>query len=70
MTCPKCQCYYDYKGEICLEDGQLKVKVALCSISRAVLERMVRDVTSVEKQKEETRKKDARKCAFKQIPLR
>ena len=21
LVCPKCECYYEYKGEVCLKDG-------------------------------------------------
>lgn len=30
LVYPKCECYYEYQGEVCLEDGQLRVKVARC----------------------------------------
>jgi hypothetical protein len=51
MVCPKCTCYYEYKGEVCLEEGRLKVKVALCQTTKAVLERMIRDLTGIEETK-------------------
>lgn len=57
MVCPKCECYYEYKGEVCLEQGNLQVKYAVCSNSRAVMERMIRDLTGIEEktsQKKET----------------
>lgn len=47
MVCVKCENHYEYKGEVCLEDGILKVKVALCANTKAVLEGMIRDVTGV-----------------------
>lgn len=40
LVCPKCECYYEYKGEVCLEDGTLEIKVALCPITKAYLERV------------------------------
>ncbi|NTZ16199.1 transposase [Paenibacillus sp. JMULE4] len=51
MVCPKCQCYYEYKGEVCLEEGQLVVKHAVCAKSKAVLERMINDLTGIEETK-------------------
>jgi hypothetical protein len=27
LVCPKCECYYEYKGEVCLEQGVLKSKI-------------------------------------------
>jgi len=37
--------YYEYKGEVCLEDGKLQVKYARCKQSRACLERIDRPNT-------------------------
>jgi hypothetical protein len=51
MVCLKCECYYEYKGEVCLEEGKLRVKNAFCQTSKAVLERMIRDLTGVEEKK-------------------
>jgi hypothetical protein len=51
MVCLKCECYYEYKGEVCLEDGQLRVKYASCQTTKATLERMIRDLTGVEETK-------------------
>lgn len=53
LHCPRCGNHYEYKGEVCLEAGELKVKYAKCSISRACLERMIRDVAGKEKGQEE-----------------
>jgi len=57
--CPKCENYYEYKGEACLEDGKLKVKYAVCSTSKACLERMIRDVTGVQETKGSQEKEKA-----------
>jgi hypothetical protein len=57
LVCPKCECYYEYKGEVCLEEGKLTIKYAACERARGCLERMIRDLTGKqenEKQKEET----------------
>ncbi|MED3816168.1 transposase [Priestia megaterium] len=51
MVCPKCECYYEYKGEACLKDGQLTVAFAVCDLSRRCLERMIEDLTGVKKEK-------------------
>lgn len=58
MVCPKCECYYEYKGEACLEEGQLRVKYASCQTSKAVLERMIRDLTGVEEEKTSQKQKE------------
>jgi hypothetical protein len=44
LVCPRCECYYEYKGEVCLEDGKLKVKYALCRLSAKCLEGMIEDL--------------------------
>nr|WP_245719526.1 hypothetical protein [Paenibacillus tianmuensis] len=51
MVCLKCECYLEYKGEVCLEEGQLRVKYASCQTTKATLERMIRDLTGVEETK-------------------
>jgi Putative transposase/Transposase zinc-binding domain len=51
LVCPKCECYYEYKGEVCLEEGQLRVKYAVCKTSHAVLERMINNLTGVKETK-------------------
>jgi hypothetical protein len=67
MVCPKCQCYYEYKGEVCLEEGQLKVKYASCKTSKAVLERMISDLTGI-KETKTSEKKEAKEVRPKQAP--
>jgi len=57
LVCPKCECYYEYKGEVCLEEGKLTIKYAACEKTRGCLERMIRDLKGKQenkKQKEET----------------
>jgi hypothetical protein len=51
LVCPKCECYYEYKGEVCLKEGQLVIKNAVCKRSHQVLERMIRDLTGIEETK-------------------
>lgn len=49
MVCPKCACYYEYKGEVCPEeDGQLTIKVALGSMAKAYLEGVIKNLTSIQ----------------------
>jgi hypothetical protein len=40
--CPKCGNYYEYKGEVCLEEGVLAIKVALGRTAREYLEEEIR----------------------------
>lgn len=57
LVCPKCECYYEYKGEVCLEEGILRIKYAACERTRGCLERMIGNLTGkqeAKKQKEET----------------
>ena len=56
MVCPHCQCYYEYKGEVCLKDGQLVIKYASDEVARACLERMIYDFTGIKT--EETQQKE------------
>lgn len=58
MVCLKCECKYEYKGEVCLKEGQLVIKNALCKKSHQVLERMINELNGNQEkqtiQKEET----------------
>lgn len=58
FVCQKCECYYEYKGEVCLEDGKLEVKAALCQTSRAYLERVIHHFTSTKKEEKREEKED------------
>ncbi|MCM3443061.1 hypothetical protein M3683_19545 [Metabacillus halosaccharovorans] len=74
MVCKKCQCYYEYKGEVCLEDDKLTVKVALCPNSRAYLERVINDLTGIKipekgKEKEQKHKRKPIKETERQLCL-
>lgn len=51
LVCLKCESYLEYKGEVCLEDGKLRVKYAACKITKKVLERMIDDLTGVKETK-------------------
>jgi hypothetical protein len=61
LVCPRCECYYEYKGEVCLESGNLRVKYASCRITKIVLERMIGDLTGVEETKSGQEKEKAAK---------
>jgi hypothetical protein len=58
LVCPKCECYYEYKGEVCLEDGKLEIKVALCNTTRTYLERVIDHFTGIKK-KQKRKEKEA-----------
>lgn len=60
MVCPKCECYYEYKGEVCLENGRLQVKYADCLTSRIVMERMIGHLTGIEETKSSEEKEKTR----------
>jgi hypothetical protein len=51
MNCVKCECRYEYKGAVCLENGILKIKYARCETTKAVLERMIYDLTGIQETK-------------------
>lgn len=59
LVCEKCECYYEYKGEVCLEDGVLKVKYASCQITKSVLERMINHLTGIKETKSREEKEAA-----------
>jgi hypothetical protein len=65
LVCPKCECYYEYKGEVCLEGGKLKIKYASCKTTKACLERMIRDFTGVQ---EEQKQKEKATANRKRLP--
>jgi len=66
--CPKCEGYYEYKGEVCLEEGILQIKYAKCSVTRACLERMINDVTGIEETKASKEEKE-KSNGVKQTPV-
>ena len=51
MVCPHCGDYYEYKGEVCLKEGQLGVKYASCQTARGCMERMIYDLTGIKTEK-------------------
>jgi hypothetical protein len=57
MKCARCGSYYEYKGEVCLKEGKLAVKYAIGEMARGCLERMIEDVTGIEKEEESREKR-------------
>jgi len=58
LVCPHCENYYDYMGEVCLENGRLEIKFALTKEARKYLERVIyyrTDQQTPEKGKEKKR---------------
>lgn len=53
MECPICGNYYEYKGEVCLREGNLTIKYANGNVARACLERMIGNINGSTKKEEE-----------------
>lgn len=73
MVCTACENYYEYKGEVCLQEGQLTIKYAKCAITKRCLERMISDLTGIQTpqktvQKEE-KSQSIKKEEYRQISL-
>lgn len=47
MVCKRCGNYYEYKGEVCLQNGELVIKHADGNLARLCLERMIYDITGI-----------------------
>ncbi|WP_424955040.1 IS91 family transposase [Effusibacillus lacus] len=61
LACPKCkQEYFEYKGEVCLQDGRLKVKYAVCETARKRLEEMIQDVSGFQTRQERKKEKESK----------
>lgn len=61
LVCPHCECYYEYKGEVCLNEyGDLEIKVALCPLARAYLERMIAYFSGTKEEETKEKKETAR----------
>ena len=48
MICPHCENCYEYKGEVCLKEGQLEIKYASDETARNYMERMIYNFTGIE----------------------
>ena len=61
MICPHCENYYEFKGAVCLKDGQLEIKYASDETARNYMERMIYNFTGIKvakpKKEEEKRPK-------------
>ncbi|MFD2044224.1 hypothetical protein ACFSTA_10050 [Ornithinibacillus salinisoli] len=58
LVCPYFDNYYEYKGEVCLENGRLEIKITLTKEARNYLERVSHYRTeqqTTQKRKEEKR---------------
>lgn len=64
MVCPNCQCYYEYKGEVCLQEGKLTIAYAVCPTTRKCLEGMIEDLTGVK----ETKSQKEQKSIVRELP--
>ncbi len=47
MICPHCENYYEYKGEVCLEDGIL-IKFAIDQMTKNYLEGEISHITGIQ----------------------
>lgn len=57
LVCSRCECYYEYMGEVCLQEGQLWVKYARSRTAHACMERMIDDLTGIQKKKTSQKEK-------------
>ncbi len=70
MICPHCGNYYEYKGEVCLKEGQLTIKHATEETARACLERMIYHFTGIKKEEPQQKEKEApREPEYRQLYL-
>lgn len=72
LICPHCECFYEYKGEVCLENGRLEIKVALCQTTKRYLEREIAYFTGIQasqKRKEKEEKHQPIKDTERQLCL-
>ncbi|MED0676028.1 transposase [Aneurinibacillus thermoaerophilus] len=56
MICPRCQCYYEYKGEVWLHGGELKVRYAVDDMARRYLTREIEHGKVKEEKTQEARR--------------
>ncbi|MHB1407453.1 MAG: IS91 family transposase [Desulfitobacteriaceae bacterium] len=69
LLCPHCGNYYEYKGEVCLKEGQLAIKHASCQGARACLERMIYNFTGIKAaQTQQKEEKDPRRQERRRAP--
>lgn len=58
LICPHCENYYEYQGEVCLENGKLIIKVAMTRQAEKYLERMIAYLTNIETSHKEKETKE------------
>jgi hypothetical protein len=61
MICTACENYYEYKGEVCLQEGKLQVKYAKCDITKRYLERVISYLSGIETSQKESKKEEKAK---------
>lgn len=61
MICRHCDNYYEYMGEVCLDNGQLEIKVAVNQEAKNYLERMIGYCTGKEKPEKEEKTEEAKR---------
>lgn len=66
LICPHCDNYYIYQGEVCLENGQLEIKVALTKEARNYLERVIGYHTSIKEPQKREEEKEKRNRSLNQ----
>lgn len=64
LICPHCDNYYVYQGEVCLENGQLEIKVALTKEARNYLERVIAYYTSINEPQKGEEEEEKRNRSF------
>jgi len=69
MECPKCGNYYEYKGEVCLKEGNLTVKYAKGNVARACLERIIGNINGSTKKEEEKRNANTSTPKYSEVYL-
>jgi hypothetical protein len=62
MMCTNCGNHYEYKGEVCLQEGILTIKYAASDIAKKYLERVIGHLTGIQ-----TSKKEAQEEKFESI---
>lgn len=64
LVCPHCDNYYEYKGEVCLENGHLEIKIALSQEARNYLERVIAHQTPIKEPQKGEEQKEKRNRSF------
>jgi hypothetical protein len=68
MVCTTCENHYEYKGEVCLQEGKLVIKYAECDLTRKCFERMISYLTGIQTSQEETKKEEKAKPIKQEVP--